>query len=200
VELVKEAHHKKIPLTVSGGRTGLAGAAVPEGGWVLSTEKLTRVLEIKKEKKEADSWARLEPAVLDREEDDVDGKDVSLGAYRGKVILLDFWATWCEPCKVEIPGFIELYSTYGAQGLQVLGFAVDDPIPALKAYANELGMNYPVLVGLGRNDVLDAFGPMVGLPTTFIIGRDGKICSRHTGFTPKDRFERQIRGLLLNLF
>jgi len=64
VELVKEAHHKKIPLTVSGGRTGLAGAAVPEGGWVLSTEKLTRVLEIKKEKKEADSWARLEPAVL----------------------------------------------------------------------------------------------------------------------------------------
>jgi len=89
---------------------------------------------------------------------------------------------------------------YGAQGLQVLGFAVDDPIPALKAYANELGMNYPVLVGLGRNDVLDAFGPMVGLPTTFIIGRDGKICSRHTGFTPKDRFERQIRGLLLNLF
>ena len=131
---------------------------------------------------------------------DLDGKDVALGAYRGKVILLDFWATWCEPCKVEIPGFIELYSTYGAQGLQVLGFAVDDPIPALKAYANELGMNYPVLVGLGRNDVLDAFGPMVGLPTTFIIGRDGKICSRHTGFTPKDRFERQIRGLLLNLF
>lgn len=130
---------------------------------------------------------------------DLDGKDVTLSAYSGKVILLDFWATWCGPCKVEIPGFIELYSKYRSQGLQVLGFAVDDPVPALKAYANEMGMNYPVLIGQGRNDVLEAFGPMVGLPTTLIIGRDGRICSRHTGFVPKDRFERDIRGLLTSL-
>jgi len=131
---------------------------------------------------------------------DLDGNDVTLSAYKGKVILLDFWATWCGPCKVEIPGFIELFSKYRSQGLQVLGFAVDDPVPALKAYANELGMNYPVLVGNGRNDVLQAFGPMVGLPTTIIIARDGTICARHTGFTPKDRFERQVRALLPQLF
>jgi peroxiredoxin len=130
---------------------------------------------------------------------DLDGTDVTLSAYRGKVILLDFWATWCGPCKVEIPGFIDLFSRYRSQGLQVLGFAVDDPVAALKAYANELGMNYPVLVGRGRDDVLEAFGPMVGLPTTVIIGRDGRICARHTGFTPKDRFEREIRSLLSNL-
>jgi peroxiredoxin len=138
-------------------------------------------------------------ANLDFTLEDLDGKDVTLSAYRGKVILLDFWATWCAPCKVEIPGFIELYSKYRSQGLQVLGFAVDDPVPALKAYANEMGMNYPVLIGQGRNDVLEAFGPMVGLPTTLIIGRDGRICSRHTGFVPKDRFERDIRSLLTNL-
>ncbi|MBI2186471.1 MAG: TlpA family protein disulfide reductase [Acidobacteria bacterium] len=130
---------------------------------------------------------------------DLDGRDVTLSAYKGKVVLLDFWATWCAPCKVEIPGFIELFSKYRSQGLQVLGFAVDDPVPALKAYAKEMGMNYPVLVGQGRNDVLEAFGPMVGLPTTLIIGRDGRICSRHMGFTPKDRFERDIRTLLTNL-
>jgi len=130
---------------------------------------------------------------------DLDGNDVTLSAYKGKVILLDFWATWCGPCKVEIPGFIELFSKYRSQGLQVLGFAVDDPVPALKAYANELGMNYPVLIGQGRNDILEAFGPMVGLPTTLIIGRDGRICSRHTGLVPKDRFERDIRSLLSNL-
>jgi len=136
------------------------------------------------------------PANLDFTVTDLNGNDVLLSAYRGKVILLDFWATWCAPCKVEIPGFIDLYTTYRPRGLQVLGFAVDDPVPALKAYANELGMNYPVLVGQGRNDVLEAFGPMMGLPTTLLIGRDGRICARHMGFTPKETFEREIKGLL----
>jgi thiol-disulfide isomerase/thioredoxin len=112
------------------------------------------------------------------------------------VILLDFWATWCVPCKLEIPGFIELYTQYRSQGLQVLGFAVDDPVPALKEYAQRMKMNYPILVGQGREDVLEAFGPMVGLPTTFIIGRDGRICSSHFGFTEKEKFEQQIKALL----
>lgn len=127
---------------------------------------------------------------------DLDGKEVTLGAYKGKVILLDFWATWCGPCKFEIPGFIELYTKYRSQGLQVLGFAVDDPVPALKEYAQRMKMNYPILVGQEREDVLEAFGPMVGLPTTFIIGRDGRICSSHTGFTEKETFEQQIKALL----
>ena len=119
-----------------------------------------------------------------------------IGNVPGKVILLDFWATWCGPCKFEIPGFIELYTQYGSQGLQVLGFAVDDPVPALKEYASQMKMNYPILVGAGREDVLDAFGPMPGLPTTFIIGRDGKVCTSHTGFTEKEKFEQQIKALL----
>src|SRR2546426_3206209 len=97
----------------------------------------------------------------------VDGKAVQLADFRGKVILLDFWATWCGPCKIEIPGFIDLYAQYRDQGLQVLGFSVDDPVPALKDYAAQMKMNYPILVGMGHEDVQDAFGPMPGLPTTF---------------------------------
>lgn len=127
---------------------------------------------------------------------DLEGKDVTLSAYKGKVILLDFWATWCGPCKFEIPGFIELYTKYRAQGLQVLGFAVDDPVPALKQYAAQMKMNYPVLVGQGREDVLAAYGPIPGLPATFIINRDGKICSSHMGLTEKQRFEQEIKALL----
>ena len=127
---------------------------------------------------------------------DLDGRDVALSAYKGKVILLDFWATWCGPCKIEIPGFIELYTKYRSQGLQVAGFAVDEPVPLVKEYAQQMKMNYPILVGQGREDVLDAFGPMVGLPTTLIISRDGRICRSHAGFTEKERFEQEIKALL----
>jgi thiol-disulfide isomerase/thioredoxin len=127
---------------------------------------------------------------------DMNGDDVSLSAFEGKVILLDFWATWCGPCKVEIPYFIDLYTTYQEQGLQVLGFDVDDEIPALTAYAERMGMNYPILIGAGRDDVLEAYGPMVGLPTTVIIGRDGNVCTSHTGLTEKAVFEEAIKALL----
>ena len=127
---------------------------------------------------------------------DLSGKDVALSAYKGQVILLDFWATWCGPCKVEIPWFIELYTKHRAQGLRVIGVDVDDPIPALTQYVQKMKMNYPVLIGQGREDLLKAFGPMPGLPTTLIIGRDGKVCSRHTGLGEKATFEEVIKALL----
>ena len=127
---------------------------------------------------------------------DMSGKNVSLSAFKGKVILLDFWATWCPPCKAEIPGFVELQDTYGSQGLQVLGVSVDDPIEKLKPFADEFKMNYPVLVGLGRDDLQDAYGPMWGIPTTFLISRDGRICRKHSGLVGKDRYEKDIKALL----
>jgi peroxiredoxin len=127
---------------------------------------------------------------------DVENTNVTLADYQGKVVLLDFWATWCGPCKVEIPGFIDLQEKYGRDGFQVLGISVDDTVDKLKPYAAEMKMNYPVLQGLGHDDLLDAFGPMLGIPVSVIISRDGKICAKHTGLTSKDTFEAQIKALL----
>ena len=127
---------------------------------------------------------------------DINGNDVTLSDYRGKVILLDFWATWCAPCRIEIPGFIELYDQYEKDGLEVLGISVDDPISALLLYTEDMGMDYPVLIGDQRDDVKVAFGPLVGFPSTFLIDREGMICHQHTGFTPKEKFEQEILELL----
>lgn len=127
---------------------------------------------------------------------DMHGADVTLSDYAGKVILLDFWATWCAPCRIEIPGFIEMFETYGDRGFVVLGVSVDDSPEALQLYAEELGMNYPVLVGDGRDDIKEAYGPLVGFPTSYIIDRNGVICHRHTGYAVKDSFVREIEALL----
>jgi cytochrome c biogenesis protein CcmG/thiol:disulfide interchange protein DsbE len=140
--------------------------------------------------------ADAKPANLDFTVSDMQGNKVALSSYKGKVILLDFWATWCPPCKAEIPGFVELQETYGGQGLQVVGVSVDDPVDKLPPFAAEFGMNYPVLVGLGRDDLQDAYGPMWGIPTTFLINRDGKICRKHSGLVGKERYEQDIKALL----
>ena len=140
--------------------------------------------------------ADAKPANFDFTMKDVEGKDVSLQSYKGKVILLDFWATWCGPCKVEIPHFIEFQQKYGAKGLQVVGISVDDPVDKLAPYVKELGMNYPVLQGLGHDAVQDAYGPILGIPVSVMISRDGKICATHTGLTGKDVFVKEIESLL----
>jgi cytochrome c biogenesis protein CcmG/thiol:disulfide interchange protein DsbE len=127
---------------------------------------------------------------------DMDGAEVKLSDYLGIVILLDFWATWCAPCRIEIPGFIELFDKYEARGLSILGISVDDSVDALQLYAEEMEMDYPVLIGDGRDDVKDAFGPLYGFPTTFLINREGDICHQHTGYAPKEQFEQEILSLL----
>jgi len=139
---------------------------------------------------------KAKPANLNFTLKDMHGKDVTLAAFRGKVILLDFWATWCGPCKYEIPAFVELQTKYRDKGFQVLGISVDDPVSKLKAFAAQYKMNYPVLVGLDREDVQDAFGPIWGIPTTFLISKDAKICKKHSGIATKEQFEREVRALL----
>jgi len=135
------------------------------------------------------------PANLDFTMKDLDNKDVSLTSFKGKVILLNFWATWCGPCKAEIPGFVELQKTY-PNDLVVVGYSVDDDAPKARAFANEYKMNYPILLGLGREDVQEAYGPIYGIPASFLISRDGRVCKKHLGIAPKALFEKEIKALL----
>jgi peroxiredoxin len=134
---------------------------------------------------------------------DTTGKEVRLADYKGKVLLLDFWATWCVPCKVEIPGFIDLYKTYKADGLEVVGVVLLDKFENARPFAEKMKMNYLVLNGDEQQDKIDeAYGPMFGLPMSFIISRDGRICQKHLGLpgpdekTVKGIFEAQIKALL----
>lgn len=126
---------------------------------------------------------------------DMNGVDVSLASFKGKVILLNFWATWCGPCRAEIPSLIELQKEY-PDDLVVLGFSVDDPVAKLKPYAKEFQINYPILVGLGREDVQEAYGPLWGIPVSVIIAPDGTIQKKHSGIATKEQFEREIRTAL----
>jgi peroxiredoxin len=126
----------------------------------------------------------------------MDERPVRLADFKGKVLLLDFWATWCGPCKVEIPGFVDMQTRYGKEGLQIVGVSIDDTPDKLRPYIAEMKMNYPVLQGLGHDDMLDAFGPMLAIPVSVLISRDGKICARHMGLVEKEVFEQQIKALL----
>src|SRR5215510_3392422 len=110
---------------------------------------------------------------------DINGKDVALSAFKGNVILLDFWATWCPPCKKEIPGFIGLYNKYKQRGFVALGVSVDDSPSDVKKFVKQFKMNYPVLIGYERDDLKEAFSPMPGFPTTLVISRDANICFQH---------------------
>jgi thiol-disulfide isomerase/thioredoxin len=140
--------------------------------------------------------ADAKPANLDFTMKDLDGKDVSLSSFKGKVILLNFWATWCGPCKAEIPMFVELQKQYAKQGFTVVGYSIDDDAPKARAFATEFKMNYPILLGLGREDVQEAYGPMWGIPVSVMIDRNGKVCQKHTGLPSRNALEKEIKALL----
>ena len=139
--------------------------------------------------------ANAKPANMDFTMKDLDGKQVSLSSYKGKVVLLNFWATWCGPCKAEIPGFVELQEKYKDQ-LVIVGFSVDDTAEKAREYATQYKMNYPILLGEGREDVQDAYGPIWGIPASFIISKDGKVCRKHLGIAPKAVFEKEVVALM----
>jgi thiol-disulfide isomerase/thioredoxin len=138
------------------------------------------------------------PAKLNFTLKDVDGAKVKLTDLKGKVIALNFWATWCVPCKAEIPEFVELQSRYGDRGLQFVGLSVDDPLGKLKPYVAEMKINYPVLQGRGHDEVLDAFSPINSLPVTILIRRDGTVCRKHVGPVAADVLEREIESLIVH--
>jgi peroxiredoxin len=127
---------------------------------------------------------------------DIAGKDLRLSRYKGQVVLLNFWATWCVPCKREIPELNALHLEYQERGFVVLGVSVDSEVRAIKPFAREMKMSYPVLIGASREDLSQAFGPFIGFPTSVLIARDGKVCVRHVGAVTKAQLERQIAALL----
>ena len=125
----------------------------------------------------------------------LEGKDVTLSAYHGHAVLLNFWATWCGPCKIEMPWFVELQKEYGPQGLAIVGVAMDDASKdEIQKFAKEMGVNYTIL--LGKEAVGQQYGGVDVLPTTFFIDRDGKIISREFGLQSRSLFVDNIKQAL----
>ena len=126
---------------------------------------------------------------------DVNGKPVKLSEYKGKVVLLNFWATWCGPCKIEIPWFKEFETAYKNKGFAVLGVAMDDEgWETVKPYIEKHEVNYRVLAGTEQVSML--YGDVESLPTTFVIDREGKIAQHHVGLISKSEYSDEIQQLL----
>jgi peroxiredoxin len=140
--------------------------------------------------------ANAPAANLDFTLKDMNGQEVKLASLKGKVVLLNFWATWCGPCMVEIPSFVAIQQAYKDKGFAAIGVSVDDPPEKLAPFAKEFKINYPLLVGQDREDLQEAYGGIFGIPISFIISRDGKVCRKQVGPASKDQFESWIKALL----
>jgi thiol-disulfide isomerase/thioredoxin len=135
---------------------------------------------------------------------DLDGKDVPLSSFKGKVVLINFWATWCDPCYIEIPWLIEMQQKYGAKGFTVLGVSMDEegkaavvPFLAKERFnvnGQKLPMNYPIV--LGNDDVATKFGGLLGYPTSFLITKDGKEIKKIQGLIPYEEITKAIESQL----
>ena len=123
------------------------------------------------------------------------GGQFTLSSLKGKVIILDFWATWCGPCRMEIPGFVELYAKYKAKGLEIVGVALDKGGElAVGPFAKQYGINYTIV--FGDRKITQKYGGIPGIPTTFIIDREGNLAGRHVGYASQEAFEEIIKKLL----
>lgn len=125
---------------------------------------------------------------------DLADRKLTLSGYRGKVVLLDFWATWCPPCREEIPHFVEMQNKYGPQGFQVIGISMDDDAKPVREFAQQYKLNYPVAVG--DDKLAERYGGVLGLPINFIIDREGHIFAKHLGATDIAVFDQEVRDLL----
>ena len=125
----------------------------------------------------------------------LDGQEVSSEQFKGKVVVVDFWATWCGPCLSEIPGYIALQKKYGASGLVIVGVSLDAKSPQyVKKFAQEHAMDYTLV--MGDDSIVDAFGGFDAIPTTFLINRNGRIVHRKTGAMPHEEYEKLVKQAL----
>lgn len=126
----------------------------------------------------------------------LDGQPLRLSSYRGKIVLLDFWATWCVPCREEIPHFIELQNKYGQDGLQIIGVSMDDTPEPARTFYQQFRMNYPVV--MGNASIGEEYGGILGLPIAFLLDRNGRIIVKHVGATDPAVIEKEAVTLLPN--
>jgi cytochrome c biogenesis protein CcmG/thiol:disulfide interchange protein DsbE len=125
---------------------------------------------------------------------DLNHKKLDLTAYHGKVVLLNFWATWCAPCQLEMPRFVAWQTQYGSRGLQIIGISMDDDPALVRTLYQKLHLNYPVAIGDAKLGKL--YGGILGLPVTFLIDRNGKIQAEFQGDPNLDKLESAFRPLL----
>ena len=137
----------------------------------------------------------LANARLDFTMKDMHGNDVKLADLAGKPIVVNFWATWCAPCKAEMPMLVELAAKYAPQGLTIVGISTDDEAKEIRAFAEQFKVPYPMLVGLDRKDVLNSYGYTSLLPLSVFIRADGKIADRLIGARSEEVWENKIRAL-----
>ncbi|MEO8484115.1 MAG: TlpA disulfide reductase family protein [Acidobacteriota bacterium] len=145
---------------------------------------------------EAAGGATAQPvANLDFVLKNIEGQDVRLADLKGKPLLINFWATWCGPCKAEIPWFVEFADRYKAKGLTVVGISVDDPPEDIKTFAAQFKVNYPMLVGRDRADIAKAFDAEQVIPVSWLIRADGSVQAKVTGIHGKNWFDEQIQAM-----
>jgi peroxiredoxin len=125
---------------------------------------------------------------------DLNGNPINPSTYKGKVVLINFWAAWCTPCREEIPQFMTLENKYRSRGFQAVGISMDDPEGVLRDFCRKYKVNYPVVMGNQR--IAEEFGGVLGLPTTFLIGRDGRIHAKYEGATDFPKLDQEIAALL----
>lgn len=126
---------------------------------------------------------------------DLSGKTISLHDFKGKAVLLDFWATWCPPCRREIPHFVDMYKKYQDKGLAIVGVALDDEgTKVVKPFVEEYKVNYTIV--LGTPQIQRAYGGIQGIPTTFIIDKEGRIVHSFVGYREPEEIEKKIQPLL----
>ncbi len=124
----------------------------------------------------------------------LDGSRVTLSEYRGKVVLLDFWATWCVPCQTEVPRFISFQNRFGSKGFQVIGVSMDDSEVPVRKFHDKFKINYPIAMGTAQ--VAEAYGGILGLPVTYLVAPDGSVAKKYEGSADLDQMEKDIEQLI----
>lgn len=172
--------------------TGLLGLSVAGGvAWLMAERPASATDSTSSATAEVGAVAKLDYTLKD-----LDGRDVKLADFRGRPVVLNFWATYCGPCKTEIPIFVELFEKYRDRKVAILGISVDDSPEDLRPFVAQYKMNYPVLLGLGHDELMERYEAGFLIPITWFIKPDGTIYLKHPGSAPKEWFEQQIQALL----